>query len=50
MKKQWRYDIKTASPLNLNRLYEKYDITEKGYGRNKNEYYGCLFCTKKNGN
>ena len=42
MKKQWRYDIKTASPLNLNRLYEKYDITEKGYGRNKNEYAMAL--------
>tara|TARA_B100000902_G_scaffold38951_1_gene46336 strand:+ start:2515 stop:3768 length:1254 start_codon:yes stop_codon:yes gene_type:complete len=39
MKKQWHYDIKTkGSGLNPNILYQKYDITEGGYGRNKNEY------------
>jgi signal peptidase I len=39
MKKQWHYDIKTQETgLNPNILYEKYDITEGGYGRNRNEY------------
>ena len=39
MKKQWHYNISTkGTGLNPNILYEKYDITEGGYGRNKNEY------------
>ena len=39
IKKQWHYDIKTkGSGLNPKILYEKYDITEGGYGRNQNEY------------
>ncbi len=39
MKKQWHYRVKTnGNGLNPNILYEKYDITEGGYGRNKNEY------------
>jgi len=39
MKKQWHYDVSTkGTGLNPNILYEKYDITEGGYGRNKNEY------------
>ena len=39
MKKQWHYDVSTKGPgLNPNILYEKYDITEGGYGRNQNEY------------
>ncbi len=39
MKKQWHYDISTkGTGLNPNILYEKYDITEGGYGRNRNEY------------
>ena len=39
MKKQWHYDISTkGTGLNTNILYEKYDITEGGYGRNRNEY------------
>ena len=39
MKKQWHYDITTKNTgLNPNILYKKYDITEGGYGRNKNEY------------
>jgi signal peptidase I len=39
MKKQWQYDVSTkGTGLNPNILYEKYDITEGGYGRNKNEY------------
>ncbi len=39
IKKQWHYDITTKrSGLNPNILLEKYDITEGGYGRNRNEY------------
>ena len=39
MKKQWHYNLSTnGSGLNTRILYEKYDITEGGYGRNKNEY------------
>ncbi len=39
MKKQWGYNISTkGTGLNLDRLYKKYDITEGGYGRNRNEY------------
>ena len=39
MKKQWRYNVSTqGTGLNPNILYEKYDITEGGYGRNRNEY------------
>ena len=39
MKKQWHYNVSTkGTGLNPNILYEKYDITEGGYGRNKNEY------------
>ena len=39
MKKQWYYNVSTkGTGINLNKLYEKYDITEGGYGRNKNEY------------
>jgi len=39
MKKQWHYDISTkGTGLNNRILYEKYDITEGGYGRNRNEY------------
>ena len=39
MKKQWHYDISTKGiGLNPKILYEKYDITEGGYGRNQNEY------------
>ncbi|MDC0204575.1 signal peptidase I [Flavobacteriales bacterium] len=39
MKKQWSYSISTeGTGLNPNILYEKYDITEGGYGRNRNEY------------
>ena len=39
MKKQWHYDVTTTEiGLNPNILYQKYDITEGGYGRNKNEY------------
>ena len=39
MKKQWHYDISTkGTGLNPNILYKKYDITEGGYGRNRNEY------------
>jgi signal peptidase I len=39
MKKQWHYDVSTKGPgLNPNILLEKYDITEGGYGRNRNEY------------
>ncbi len=39
MKKQWHYDVSTkGTGLNPNILYEKYDITEGGYGRNQNEY------------
>ena len=39
MKKQWHYDVTTkGNGLNPNILLEKYDITEGGYGRNRNEY------------
>ena len=39
MKKQWRYNVSTqGTGLNPKILYEKYDITEGGYGRNRNEY------------
>jgi signal peptidase I len=39
MKKQWSYSVSTkGTGLNPNILYEKYDITEGGYGRNRNEY------------
>lgn len=39
MKKQWSYTVNTkGTGLNPNILYEKYDITEGGYGRNRNEY------------
>lgn len=39
MKKQWHYDVSTqGTGLNPNILYKKYDITEGGYGRNRNEY------------
>ena len=39
MKKQWHYNITTkGAGLNPNILLEKYDITEGGYGRNRNEY------------
>ena len=39
IKKQWHYDVKTkGSGLNPKILYEKYDITEGGYGKNANEY------------
>ena len=39
MKKQWQYNVSTkGTGLNPNILYEKYDITEGGYGRNQNEY------------
>ena len=39
MKKQWRYTVSTqGTGLNPKILYEKYDITEGGYGRNRNEY------------
>ena len=39
MKKQWHYNVKTkGSGLNPNILLYKYDITEGGYGRNRNEY------------
>jgi len=39
MKKQWGYKVSTkGAGLNLQKLYKKYDITEGGYGRNRNEY------------
>ena len=39
VKNQWSYNITTkGTGLNPNILYEKYDITEGGYGRNRNEY------------
>mgnify|MGYP001319461740 CR=1 FL=1 len=39
MKIQWHYEIMTkGNGLNPNILLEKYDITEGGYGRNRNEY------------
>jgi len=40
MKKQWQYNITTQEGRGLNQemLYKKFDITEGGYGRNRNEY------------
>lgn len=39
IKEQWHYKLKTnGTGLNTKILYEKYDITEGGYGRNRNEY------------
>ncbi|MBC8265455.1 MAG: signal peptidase I [Flavobacteriales bacterium] len=39
MKNQFQYTVKTkGTGLNPKILYEKYDITEGGYGRNQNEY------------
>ncbi len=39
MKKQWQYNVTTrGTGLNPNILLKKYDITEGGYGRNRNEY------------
>ena len=39
MKNQWQYNVITkGTGLNPNILLKKYDITEGGYGRNKNEY------------
>jgi len=39
MKRQWHHTVKTTgSSLNPEILYKKYDITEGGYGRDKNEY------------
>ena len=47
MKKQFHYNVETkGSGLNPKILYEKYDITEGGYGRNQNEY--MLTLTDKN--
>jgi signal peptidase I len=47
MKKQFQYTVKTKGiGLNPKILYEKYDITEGGYGRNQNEY--ILTLTNKN--
>ncbi len=39
MKKQWHYNVNTEGiGLNPKILYERYDITEGGYGRKSNEY------------
>lgn len=39
MKIQWSYNVLTkGAGLNPNILYKKHDITEGGYGKNKNEY------------
>ena len=39
MKKQWHYTVQTTgNGLNPEILYKKYDITEGGYGKNRNEY------------
>lgn len=39
IKKQWNYTVSTkGNGLNLQKLYERYDITERGYGKNRNEY------------
>ena len=47
MKKQFHYLVKTkGTGLNPKILYQKYDITEGGYGRNRNEYN--LTLTDKN--
>jgi len=47
MKNQFQYSVKTkGTGLNPKILYEKYDITEGGYGRNQNEYN--LTLTNKN--
>ena len=49
MKTQYRYRVKTSGfGINPKILLEKYDITEGGYGRNKNEY--ILTLTKENKN
>ena len=47
MKNQFQYSVKTkGTGLNPKILYEKYDITEGGYGRDQNEYN--LTLTNKN--
>ena len=47
IKKQWHYKVQTkGSGLNPKILYEKYDITEGGYGKNRNEY--ILTLTEEN--
>ena len=39
MNKQWHYEVTTkGNGLNPKILLEKYDITEGGYGKNRNEY------------
>ncbi len=39
MKNQWNYSVITkGTGLNPDILYERYDITEGGYGKNRNEY------------
>jgi len=49
IKKQWHYKVQTkGSGLNPKILYEKYDITEGGYGKNRNEY--ILTLTEENAN
>jgi len=49
MKRQWHYEITTnGNGLNPKILYEKYDITEGGYGRNQNEYNLTLTNTNYN--
>ena len=49
MKIQWHYDIITrGNGLNPNILLEKYDITEGGYGRNRNEYNLTLTESNRN--
>ena len=48
MKKQWHYNVTTkGTGLNPKILYEKYDITEGGYGRNRNEYNLTLTNTNR---
>ena len=48
LKKQWGYIVNTkGAGLNPNILYEKYDITEGGYGRNQNEYNLTLTNTSR---
>ena len=47
IKKQWHFKVQTkGSGLNPKILYEKYDITEGGYGKNRNEY--ILTLTEEN--
>ncbi|MEE2954118.1 MAG: signal peptidase I [Bacteroidota bacterium] len=49
MKTQYRYRVNTSGVgINPKILLEKYDITEGGYGRNKNEY--ILTLTEENRN